>query len=569
MKRLALLLALVVLAVPARAQRSYAIRSFDATIVVEADGTLDVTEAITAEFTGQYNGIYRTIPVQYRTPQGFGWSLRLSLVGATDTDGHGLRVEQSREGHNVKYKVWIPGAQDATKTVMLHYRVANGLRFFEDHDELYWNITGDEWEVPLGMVTARIELPRAATGVRATAFNGVYGATAQDARVSIDGTSLMVSMPEPLGFREGVTAVVGWDKGVVPEPTATDRVLGFLATNWPLALPVPVLLLMFNLWRRLGRDPEELPIAVQYEPPAGLTPAEAGTLIDNRVDMRDITATIVDLAVGGHLTIEDREKRALFGLIRNREYLFHRKEPPADARPLEPHERRVLDGLFEKGGDTVSLDDLENEFYQNLTGIRSRVFDKLIARGFFRNRPDRVQQVWTGGGIALGVLVAVIGLSVGVNRFNLAPLAVVLGAGLSALIVILFAQVMPARTVPGARALEKVRGFEEFLRRVEGERFAGIVKTPEMFEQFLPYAMAFGVESQWARGFEAIYREPPTWYVGPSPTGFNATSFTSRMADLSSHAGTTLSSAPRSSGGSGFSGGSSGGGGGGGGGGAF
>jgi len=568
MRRLVVLLALVVAATPAAAQRSYAIKSFEATIVVGADGTLDVTEAITAEFTGSYNGIYRTVPVKYLNPQGFGWTLRLELVGAIDTDGHTLKVESSRESHYLKYKIYVPGAENATRTVILHYRARNGLRFFADHDELYWNITGDEWEVPIEAVRARIELPSKATGVRATGFNGAYGSTAQDARVAIEGTSLLVTMPQPLGFREGVTVVVGWDKGAVPEPTATDRVLGFLASNWPLALPIPVFFAMFALWRRLGRDPEELPIAVQYEPPAGFTPAEAGTLMDHTVDMRDITATIVDLAVGGHLTIEDREETALFGLIRNHEYLFHRQEPTAGARELEPHERRVLNGIFESGDQTVSLSDLKNKFYQHLDDIRSSVFDRLIRLGYLRSRPDRVQQGWIGAGVALGAI-TMAGAIVGPARFNLAPLPVMIGGWLSALMVILFGRVMPARTVAGARALERVRGFEEFLRRVEGERFANIVKTPALFERFLPFAMAFGVEGQWARGFEGIYREPPTWYVGANPLGFNARSFSSQLGNLSTHAGSAMSSAPRSSGGSGFSGGSSGGGGGGGGGGAF
>jgi hypothetical protein len=568
MRRLVVLLALVVAATPVAAQRSYAIKSFEATIVVGADGTVDVTEAITAQFTGSYNGIYRTVPVKYLNPQGFGWTLRLELVGAIDTDGHTLKVESSREGHYLKYKIYVPGAENATRTGLLHYRARNGLRFFADHDELYWNITGDEWEVPIEAVRARIELPPTATGVRATAFNGAYGSTAQDARVAVEGTSLMVTMPQPLGFREGVTVVVGWDKGVVAEPTATDRGLSFLASNWPLALPIPVFFAMFAFWRRVGRDPEELPISVQYEPPAGLTPAEAGTLMDHRVDMRDITATIVDLAVGGHLTIEDQEKTALFGLIRNREYLFHRREPPTGARLLEPHERRVLDGIFETKAGTVSLSDLENKFYQNLSGIRSSVFDRLIRRGYLRSRPDRVQQRWMGAGVALGAI-TMAGAIIGSARFNLAPLPVIIGGWLSALIVVLFGRVMPARTVTGARALERVRGFEEFLRRVEGERFANIVKTPEMFERFLPFAMAFGVEGQWARGFEGIFREPPTWYVGANPMGFNASSFSSQLGNLSTHAGSAMSSAPRSSGGSGFSGGSSGGGGGGGGGGAF
>ncbi|HEX9165314.1 MAG TPA: DUF2207 domain-containing protein [Gemmatimonadales bacterium] len=568
MRPLLLLLGLLLAAAPAAAQRSYAIKSFDATILVAEDGMIDVTETITAEFRGAYNGIYRTIPVKYRSPQGFGWTIQLDLVSVTDAEGRTLRVESSREGHYRKFKIWIPGAEDATRTVVLRYRAGNGLRFFEDHDELYWNITGDEWEVPLEAVTARIELPRRATGVRAIAFNGVYGSTRQEARVAVDGTSLMITMPESLGFREGVTAVVGWDKGVVREPTSTERAAGFLATNWPLALPIPVFLLMFALWKRVGRDPEELPIAVQYQPPDGLTPAEAGALLDHSVDMRDITATIVDLAVAGHLTIEEREEKALFGLIRSQEFVFRRESAPMGGRPLHAHERAVLDGLFESGTTEVELSDLENEFYQHLGDIRSAVFDRLIGSGLLRSRPDKVRQYWTMGGVVLGFLMVALGIGAAA-QFDLAPLPVFIGAGLSALIVVVFGQFMPARTVAGARQLEKVRGFEEFLTRVEGDRFLRVEKTPEMFERYLPYAMAFGVEGKWARGFQDIYREPPRWYVGTNPMGFNAANFSSRMSAMSSAAGSALSSSPRSSGGSGFSGGSSGGGGGGGGGGAF
>ena len=129
---------------------------------------------------------------------------------------------------------------------------------------------------------------------------------------------------------------------------------------------------------------------------------------------------------------------------------------------------------------------------------------------------------------------------------------------------------MPARTVEGARALERVLGFEEFLRRVEGERFERVVKTPEMFERFLPFAMAFGVERKWAKAFQDIYREPPRWYVAGTARGRSTERVHQRgCSDLSSRAASAMSSSPRSSGGSGFSGGSSGGGSGGGGGGGF
>jgi uncharacterized membrane protein len=150
------------------------------------------------------------------------------------------------------------------------------------------------------------------------------------------------------------------------------------------------------------------------------------------------------------------------------------------------------------------------------------------------------------------------------------PAAAIVAGILSAAIVAAFGWFMPSRTVHGTRELEKVLGFQEFLERVEADRMERIVKTPEMFERFLPYAMALGVEDNWAKAFEGIYREPPQWYSGPGGVHtFHPRSFTSNLGRMSTQAASVMASAPRSSGGSGFSGGSSGGGFGGGGGGGF
>jgi Predicted membrane protein (DUF2207) C-terminal domain/Predicted membrane protein (DUF2207) N-terminal domain len=553
---------------PALAQRSLAIERFDASITVNPDASIDVVESITARFTGSWNGIYRTIPVVYHTPQGFNWTLRLALQGATlGPGGPALRVESARERHYIKYKIWVPGAQDATHTVVFRYRARNGLRFFADHDELYWNVTGDEWDVPIDAATARIELPPEATGVRATAFNGVYGATARDARVDIEGSTVRLAMPAGLGFHEGLTGVVGWDKGAVTEPTKTERAAGFLVSNWPLGIPLVVFTLTFWLWYRVGRDPQRLPVAVQYEPGDGLTPAEAGTLMDDSADMRDITATIVDLAVRGYLRIEEREKDLLFGLIKRREYVFHRLDGPPNGPRLEPHESGILAGVFPGGVAERELSDLENEFYQRLPGIRDSIFARLAERGLYRWRPDRVRTRWTRGAVVVGGGLVALGAAVA-PRLNLTPLPFLVAGALSGLIVALFGRIMPARTVAGARARERVLGFEEFLRRVEEPTFARM-RTPEMFERFLSYAMAFRVERKWTKAFENIYREPPRWYVGGNGDSFTLRHFSGRLSDLSSRTSSTMASSPRSSGGSGFGGGSSGGGGGGGGGGGF
>ena len=126
------------------------IEKFSAEIFVQPDSTLDVTETIEANFIGVWHGLYRTIPVEYVTPQGFNYSLFVKFEGATDAAGQSLKVESSREGHYLKWKIYIDDATDVDRTIHLHYQVRNGLKFFEDHDELYWNVTGDEWDVPIG-----------------------------------------------------------------------------------------------------------------------------------------------------------------------------------------------------------------------------------------------------------------------------------------------------------------------------------------------------------------------------------------------------------------------------------
>lgn len=541
--------------------RSFVLSHFDVELQVMPSGDVLVTETISPRFEGAWNGIERLIPVEYHTPQGFNYTLLLDQVTVTSDQGTPLKLESSRERHYRNFKIWIPGATDATRTFVLKYRVRNGLKFFEDHDELYWNVTGDEWDVPIEQASTRILLPANATGVRALAFTGAYGAREHAATVTIDGSRIEMSMTRALGFREGLTAVVGWNKGIVAPPTAWDHSRTFVASNWPLGIPLLVFGIMYRLWSRQGKDPRLRPIAVAYEPPAQLTPAEVGTLADESPDIRDITATLVNLAVRGYVKIIERNTEQLFGLWTSSDFLFRRAKPSREWPSLPAHERLLLEALFKDSPDEeVSLSSLENRFYTSLPGIRDAIFDALQQRKYYAQRPDRVKQGYLIGGIVLG-LAMTFALSALADRWGMAPL-VFMGAGLlSGVIVVGFGRIMPARTLQGTRALEGVLGFEEFLTRVETDRFDRVIKTPEMFEKFLPYAMALGVEKNWARAFESIVTTAPAWYQGTDLTQFNARSFTSRMSDLAARTGTTMTSAPRSSGGSGFSGGGSSGGG--------
>ena len=556
-------LLLLAAAAPAAA-RKLVIQRFDVEVVVQPDGSLEVTEVIQPRFTGSWRGIYRTIPVEYRTPQGFNYTLLLEPLSVTDGTGRALKYESSRERHYRKFKIYVPDAEDAARTVILRYRVLDGLKFFEDHDELYWNVTGDEWEVPIESATARILLPPGVTGLRALNFTGAYGSRQQDATVEILENGVEIRMRRPLAFHEGLTAVVGWDKGIVREPGVLARAALFLRGNWLFAVPLGVFGVMFWLWHTRGRDPRLRPIAVQYAPPEGLTPAEVGTLVDNSADMRDVTAMIVDLAVRGYLLIEEKEKQHLMGLWSNKEYVFHLRKKPEQWKELKPHERELLDALFAGGAlESVELSELQNKFYKSLPGIRNRIFDSLMAHGYYLHRPDKVRQAYLVGGLIIGFLMFLGGGLIS-RLFGTAPLTAALAGLATGAVICGFGWFMPARTLQGTRALEGTRGFEDFLGHVEADRMDRTIRTPEMFEKFLPFAMALSVEKKWVGAFQDIYRQPPEWYRGSYGPNFYPIGFVHDLNQMSARAGAVMTSAPRSSGGSGFSGGGFSGGGGGG-----
>jgi uncharacterized membrane protein len=568
--RLFALLFLFVLASAASA-RQLKIEKFSAEIFVQADSTLDVTETIEANFIGVWHGLYRTIPVEYVTPQGFNYSLFVKLAGVTDAAGQTLKVESSRQGHYLKWKIYVDDATDARRTIQVHYRVRNGLKFFEDHDELYWNVTGDEWDVPIEDATAQILLPPGVTGVRTNEFTGAYGSRAQNANVTASENTVEVSMLRPLSFHEGLTVVVGWDKGLVKEPGPGDLINQFLASNWPIFFPIPVFLCMLWLWFTRGRDPRVNPVAVQYAPPEGMTPAEAGALVDENAAMRDITATIVDLAVRGYIVIEESEKSGLLGLVHNKEYVFHLKKGLREWPGLKAHEMALLAGIFSNGMETdVSLSSLQNVFYKNLPGIKGNIFDALMEHGYFQHRPDYVRGSYLAGGLILGALLLFGGVALS-QKLGMAPTPFFVAAILSAGIIAGFGWFMPARTASGAKVLADVLGFEDFLTHVEADQMKRIGQTPETFEKFLPYAMALGVEKKWVGAFQNIYTQPPSWYQGGYLNGsFYPLMFINSLDNMTTRASSVMASAPRSSGGSGFGGGgSSGGGFGGGGGGGF
>jgi len=535
------------------AARELRIERFDAEVFVAPDGRIDVTETIHADFIGSWHGLYRTIPVEYAGPHGTNYSLFLRVTRVTDEDGTPLKYESSRERQYRKLKIYVPGAEDARKTIVIQYQVLDGLRFWETYDELYWNVTGDEWDVPIRDADARVVLPEGTTGIRTNVYTGAYGSSSQDADSEIVANAVDVRLRRPLGFHEGLTVAIAWDKGFVRQPSGFARVSLFLQSNWPLFIPIVALALMFWIWYTRGRDPRLNPIAAQYAPPEGLTPGEAGTLVDESANMRDITATIVDLAVRGYILIEETSKEHIFPLGSDKDYVFHLRKPRQEWTGLKDHEQELLDGMFPEGADVTSLDKLHNNFYTELPGIKSALLGSLVTHGYYGRRPDSVRGGWLGGGVIVGVILLLGGLRFAA-QLGMAPLPFIVAGILTAAVICGFGWFMPVRTAQGTDALEHLLGFEDFLNHVEADRFNRTVKTPEMFEKFLPYAMALGVEKNWSKAFQSIYTQPPQWYRGSFGPGFYPLLFVGNLNAMSAQTGAVFASAPRSSGGSGFGG---------------
>lgn len=598
--RLLLVAVLLVLPSALSGQRSWFIEQFHTDLDVRQNGDVEVTESIRFRFNGSWNGIYRDLRLTPPDVYGRRDLFDVDLVSITDDAGRPLRFESSRQGARTqRWQVWIPGAQDASRTVVIRYVVHNALGFFGEPgqpnylDEMYWNVTGTEWEVRIERASARINLPAGLEPTESAGYTGGEGSTEQAVGIETIGGSVAFTATRPLGPGENLTAATSWPGGSVTRTAQPSALSRGLSSAWPVIIPFLVFGFAFREWRRKGADPEALPIAVRYEPPDDLSPAEIGTLVDHRAEMHDITATLVDLAVRGYLHIEMQEKKVL-GLFSTKEYVFHLKRAREDWTDLSGHEREYLDALFKHSGSSaggflsavlgssepmtmdgagegptygsVGLSDLKDRFYKDLSDIRKAIYGQLISKGHYRRNPSTVKAVWSIGGLALlGLSVAAAGWAAANVLLFVDPVVLGVAGGVSGLIVLVFAQIMPARTLRGARAREKALGFKEFLDRVEEDRFKRMIKSPEQFEQFLPFAMAFKVEKRWAKAFEDMYREPPRWYTGYDGGTFHASSFANDISAMSTAASSAMSSSPSGSSG----GGSSGGGGGGGGGGAF
>ncbi len=558
--------------VPLSAQ-SWRIADFQDVISISSDGSTLVKERISLVFIGQWHGIHRTIPIDYPGPQGTNYTLFLDIKSVTDGAGQKLKYESTTSGGYRNLKIYIPNAVDASRTVEIDYVVRNGIRYFEGHDEFYWNITGNDWPVPIDHVAAEVFLPTNAAGsLRAQAFTGAYGSSQRDATTEIKGADVLFESTNPLPMRGGMTIDIFIPKGILTEPGAITRFFWFLDSNPVVFLPFVTLAVMFTLWWYKGRDPDPgRSVAPMYEPPPGMSPAETGALLDDTVHPRDITSTIVDLAVRGYVKIEETAETNLL-IFHSKDYILHLLKPVAEWQGLAPHESVMLENIF-AGGQETRLSSLKNRFYTAIPIIKQDIKSALKIKGMYLLDPDSANAYSVGAAVLIALPFLAAPFLGYTGMFNSIVLLFVCGI-ISLLIWWLFAREMSAKTVQGGRTRIAVLGFQEFMNRVDADRLKRM--PPDTFEKYLPYAMALGVEHHWAQAFAGIVQNPPSWYVSPNGmTGFNPIFFSSSMHNMASDMNQVFVSAPRSSstgsgfGGGGGGGGFSGGGFGGGGGGAF
>ena len=552
----------------------FTIEKFHSDITIQPDASFTVTERVDVNFSQPRHGIYRDIPVRYRDDLGHTIKTPTHVLSVTDESGKKRKAKTSKKGNIVNIRIgdanrYVQGRQ----VYIITYRVENAVLFFSDHDELYWNVTGNDWKAPIEVASAHVKLavPTQSKHLWAAAYTGPFGSKGSAADYETHTNEVAFVTKNPLNIGEGLTIAFGWDKGLTAVPSAWKKFLWAIdvTENWIFLFPPLALASMFFLWRRRGRDPRVRDsMTVMYEPPTfqnrSLTPAEVGTLMDEKFDPRDITSTIVGLGVKGYLRIEETKKEGL--LFDSTDYYLKKLKDP-DAQ-LGPFEKELMTSLFPAQFPGVYVSNLKNRFYTNLGTLKGILYGELIRKKYFLTNPEKVRGTYAMGGIVMMVF--------GAFAFAfLVPASIgkgVMASILMGLPVFFFAKFMPAKTKTGASVYMDTLGFREFMIRAEKDHLERMGDS-HLFSKFLPYAMALDVTDNWAKAFQGIYQQPPEWYV--SPLGirtFDPYTFSHSIQSVTSTLSSAMFSSPRGSGGSGGGsggGGSSGGGFGGGGGGSW
>jgi uncharacterized membrane protein YgcG len=624
-----LLLALLVLVPalpPAAAQER--ILNFVSDVTVERNGDLLVTETIRVQAEGRQirRGIFRDFPTTYSRPDGSHVEVgfHVDTVTRDGKDEHWILQGQSNG-----VRVLIGNADVTIATgpheYVIRYRATRQIGFYPDFDELYWNATGNGWDFAIDQAEARITLPEQVPFRQNAFYTGPQGAQGKDATVVEQRPGRIVfRTTRPLPPHNGLTVAAGWQKGLIEPPTTTQQARYWMEDNAALAVAIvgiALLLAYYALaWSKVGRDPPSGVIIPLFGPPAGMSPAATRYVDRMGFDDRCFAASIINLGVNGHLKIDGSGKKPT---------LQHHGGGHAVAA-----EEQNLEGALFAAGDAITLvqtnhvtlgnaktalkDALTCEYLGKLfrnnylwsgfgLALALLMFIAILTAAVMVNRTDVLAGLVAGGvftfpfvmggavmmfkgwqrhtggtwlmiGGAIVLLLAVgIGFSV-VSSYapgtaNLIPAAAIFIA--AAISGIGFSW-LKAPTAVGRKTMDDIEGFRQYLGVAEEDRLNAMNppdKTPELFEHFLPYAVALDVQNAWAKKFAGVLAAAGaaavanSWYYGDRRWHNDPVAFADHLGSELTQTISSASTAPGSSSSGGSSGGGSSGGGGGGGGG--
>jgi uncharacterized membrane protein YgcG len=600
-------------------------------VQVQKDSSIEVIETIDvrAEHDRINHGIFRDLPTRYRGPHGSQVHVGFTFEGAT-LDGLPVPATTEPFANGVRIKVGDPDklVDIGEHSYVLRYRTTRQIGRFKDYDELYWNATGNGWIFPIDAAAARIRLPAAVKLGQRAAYTGLQGSTASDAEVVEEKPGeILFRTTKPLEPYEGLTVAVAFPKGVVVEPPPSSRAAAWLADNGP---PLVGLLGLIGLcafyyvaWTRAGRNPRAGTVVPIFSPPDQLSPPAMRYVTKMGADNRAFAAALVDMGVKGHIRLVE-EDGGWFARDKTR------LERLAGANALPPEEEAALRELAQTGESIV----MEQKNHTKFSSAKSSLSDVLKER--FEGKLFKRNYGWAAAGLLLffaALWLACAGVVAATSSADVWQVGVVLGSLLAAallwlafhdsavgkcllsvvalvalgiasalglpivgealnsgwwlplLLPILAVPLVvsafwwiPAPTKEGRAVLDHIAGFEQYLSITERERLDRMTApedTPQVFEKYLPYAIALGVENRWAERFAGVLaaaaasgQQGFAWYSGSNSPWDNPTGFADTVGSSLSSTISSASTAPGSSSGSG-GGGSSGGGGGGGGGGGW
>ncbi len=555
-----LLFILLSLVIFPQVTKAEVINNFIADITINPDSSILVEETIDYDFTGSTarHGIYRDIPYKYQACGG-SYKLDIKVLSVQDLSGKNWSYTTTKSGNNLEIKIG-----DADKLVsgikyyVIRYQVDGAINYFSDYDELFWNITGNDWPVSIERSEVKIgfsgDKKINKNDIKFVCYAGLLGSTdSSRCLLNKNENNEINSSINFLQTKEGWSVVIGFPKGLVNQPTTLEKFLKTAKDNLIVLLPVFVLIGLYLYWRKHGRDPDGRgTIVPEYEPPVGMLPAEGGIIYDEKMDNKDITATIIDLARRGYLKLKETDKKVL-GINAGKEWQLIKTEKQND---LIGYEKDLLTEILGAKNE-VSLSQLKSDQHigRNIKEIKNKIYETVASKGWFVKNPEKARAKFMAIGFGILAFFIFFGeaiLDIGLSIITIGSIIV------SALLFIIFAQFMPQKTKEGILMREKLQGFKMFLSVTEKDRVKfhfSPSEHPEKFAEYLPWAIIFGVEKEWAEVFKGIDLPAPDWYQGNWTGFYTAHILANSLGSFKNSFGTAVAGATAAKGASGFGGG--------------